>query len=687
MRHLCLFVLVFVGYSFGLWAQTEPSVSAQDYEAYLGDTTGSIQLISRYRLEGVDLRWGYSSPQAWNAHFREGVTVYRRRITAPATDYAPIAEVQIMSDAELEALAGQGDDPGMLGVIHKMAYQEWEEDAYSGSGPGFMDAVDRLTNRYTYFHFAADRDAAAARAAGLAYTDTEIEPGIVYAYKVETKAAPLLKALKVVRPLPFAPQPVIFSVEESDTLITIRWERELHERKFSAYYIERTPAGVDAWQRLNEQPYVQGFDRRIFRELPRFFAYNDADPLPGPAQYRLIGVDPFGDLSPPSPVKDAQTRDRRPPPAPLLTSDEESLTHLTKTLSWEQPAGEAVVAYHLERRHGRQKEVAQNWASPGASSKVDTVAESGIYAYRLIAEDAAGNLAYSTAVYAQLRDRIPPDPPLGLVAETDTTGAVTLTWDAATEEDVYGYYVYAADGDRRAYKRLTPNMYRSRRFVDTVSTALLNTRRLYYVVAIDNDRLYSAPSDTLELIPPDVNPPSPALIGDFRVEAEGIRLLLVHSSSRDVAEHRLLRRKLEEEEFMVLSAWEVPPMVFVDQNAEAGQAYLYAYQAIDHNGLESAIVTEIQAAMPPPPPPIPELEIESRDFRVFLSWEALDADHYLLYRSVDDGPKQRLQTLDGGAINYADARTEAGKTYTYQLRLVNAQGRKSAYSEPVRIQF
>ena len=57
---------------------------------------------------------------------------------------------------------------------------------------------------------------------------------------------------------------------------------------------------------------------------------------------------------------------------------------------------------------------------------------------------------------------------------------------------------------------------------------------LFHQVAIDDDFMRSPTSDTIAISRPDRIPPSPALIGDYKVLKEGIRLTILPSSSRDV---------------------------------------------------------------------------------------------------------------------------------------------------------
>ncbi|MEM6772251.1 MAG: hypothetical protein AAF597_16875, partial [Bacteroidota bacterium] len=441
---------------------------------------------------------------------------------------------------------------------------------------------------------------------------------------VISQGSPKVLAIKVVAPVNRKVRPLIADVKEEEAAVTIRWERELHNRYFSGYHIERRSEQSGGWQRLTDVPYVMGYDPENFDPATiRYFTYRDSVPNDIPFLYRVVGIDAFGDESAPSPPVVGHGRDRTPPPTPALSVDLDEKTHLTKTLSWEQPEGEAVTVYHLQRKFNGKERIVIDFAKPGERMKVDSVDEAGTYVYRLIAQDAAGNLAWSPEVWTTVYDLNPPNQPKGLKAEVDSSGLVVLTWDKPGNDDVFGYHVYAADGERRAFERLTNKPHRWRRYVDTLSTTLLNEYRDYYVVATDKDFLYSKKSEVLRVRRPDVIPPAPAHVSDFKVLETGIKLSLRPSHSRDASTHRLLRREKGSDAVTVLGTWTHPtrpPFNHLDSTAVPGTTYLYAYQAEDDGGLKSAIVSEVQVSARPRRLIAPVLSGSLTDNLVQLSW-------------------------------------------------------------------
>lgn len=649
----------------------------------------TIHLLAKYTPEGTRLRWGYGEAETWYANFREGVILERRRVSPGPTEFQAIGIVKLLPYEELTDLSTARRDE-MVSVVQSMGYDEWENSLYEPGEDDIMDKRDNFRNRYAMYHFAADRSSAAAEAAGLGHLDTDTAPGVIYAYRVLSQGSKKVVGIKVVAPVVRGVRPLIANIIAEEGAIQLQWDRSLHNRYYSGYFIERTVDGRDNWQRLNEVPYVQGYDPENFDPRgPRFFTYRDSIGNETPHRYRLVGLDAFGSESQPSPEALGVGGDRTPPPAPLLFIDPTEKKHMTKTLTWQQPEGEAVTSYHLQRRFNGKENVVIDFAKPGDTLKVDEPDEPGTYIYRLIAQDAAGNLAWSTETYTVIYDRNPPRQPTGLNAEVDTSGLVVLTWDEAEGNDVYGYHVYAADGNRRAFERVTNQPHRYRRFVDTVSTKILNQYRDYYVVATDKDFLYSEKSEVLRVRRPDVIPPAPAHVSDFKVKDDGIYLALRPSHSRDASTHRLLRKEKGDADFTVIGEWThptYPPFNQLDSTAELGKTYLYAYQAEDDGGLRSAIVSEVQVATKAKPLRAPELS-GTRDGNVIsLSWNPhTGAAGWQLYRSIDGGRETRLPAVTGDRQTFQDGRVKTGQTAIYRLRLIREDGRRSPFSQPFEI--
>src|SRR5690606_4836265 len=79
---------------------------------------------------------------------------------------------------------------------------------------------------------------------------------------------------------------------------------------YTAYYIERSQNNLD-FERLNKHPFVHGASADIPDQ--KYFIYTDEVENYTHYYYRIIGINPFGELSIPSDAVPPQGRDRTPP--------------------------------------------------------------------------------------------------------------------------------------------------------------------------------------------------------------------------------------------------------------------------------------------------------------------------------------------------------------------------------------
>jgi fibronectin type 3 domain-containing protein len=151
--------------------------------------------------------------------------------------------------------------------------------------------------------------------------------------------------------------------------------------------------------------------------------------------YRVTAEDAAGNVGPPSNEATAQVGDLTPPGAPGTLTAVGSVGKAT--LSWGAASDNvAVVRYNVHRGPDASfvPSAANRIAQPTSTSYVDTTAP-GTYAYKVTAEDAAGNVgAPSNAATATVTtDSTAPTAPSGL-AGTVVGATVNLTWTGSTDD-------------------------------------------------------------------------------------------------------------------------------------------------------------------------------------------------------------------------------------------------------------
>ncbi len=678
MLYKCILISIILWLADGLMAQ-DNLVDLAIERTQQGD----IHIIAKYKVDSTILRWGYDHPAIWYGNLAKGVEIYRRKKDEAESAYALVAEVKMKTEAELEAMISTSSNPDMLMVITEQAYRNWENTKYDGSPAGLYDKSDNFYNRWSLFHFAAERDAVAADAAGLRWVDSDIEPNQTYAYKIVTKGLPYGRDFKVVRPYVKEFQPIIYDHTSYEEKVILQWEKPLHDIHYSAYNIEKKQGGQ--WVQVNEQPYVQMMDESLDIEQ-RFYTY-PVPLLPGEeTEIRIIGMDPFSDWSIPSAPIRVKSLDKTPPPQPIVSVDTSQI-HLGVALTWTQDSIEDVDHYDVLIIESNLTERKQNWANKDARSGTITFAKKGIQRVKLLAIDAAGNESESREILVSVPDINPPAKPEGIKAHVDTLGIITLKWDDPVDQDVIGYYVFGADGDDRHMHRLTPDIWRAKIFFDTVDMAMLTEKRYYTVIAIDEDYRKSTFSDTIEVNRPDLIPPSPALLSDYSVTSEGIKFSLIPSSSRDVV-HHMIERKINHPDsaWVTLEKMIEVPRTYTDKTVSPSSTYRYRFIGEDEVGQISKVVKDLVLTAGGLELMKPQLSASVEEESIRLSWEEVPlAQMVILYKSQDDGPMQKLTSMSVDGGEYIDKNVETDKTYTYRMRMVSKKGKKSPFSESVKM--
>jgi len=642
-------------------------------------TTGQVKIEYKYYADSTVIRWGYDHPQLWFVQLHQPVTIWRRDVTNKG-EYEKLADVMPWDSSRIELAASRAADPGMLVVVLENMYRHWENTLFDGYG-SILEHNDNFFNRWSLTHLAAERNASAAYAAGLRYADTKRKAGTTYAYKVvtfENTSSDYTVAFPTVRDF----KPILFDVEEGDSVVTLHWERKLHDYHFSSYWIEQSADG-NRFDRLNAAPFIQMTDANVDGDQ-RFYSYPIQVKNYQPRYFRIIGLDAFADESKPSDKIKAMGRDRTPPAAPFLMADTMQL-HLMKHFTWTHDHPTDVDHYALERSFANSTVIIPKFAKGNATAATDTLTIEGIYKYRLIAVDTAGNSSYSEPVYTKVYDLIPPSKPVAPHAIADTAGYIQIAWPVHAEPDVIGYHIYAADGKDRHFTRLNQHIYREHFYTDSIQLHLLTEMRFYYIVAVDNDYLLSEPSDTVAVKRPDVIPPAPALIGDYKVLPEGIRITILPSSSRDVVRHEL-RRSSATDSMSTIATFTSIPGSYLDTTVVAETEYTYRVVAIDDDSLTShsvkdLVITSMHAVHLAP---LLTYELNGNMIKLLVDQTDSAAQSFAVYQSRNGDSFQQSGKFEGTSTEMI---LHPGVAYRYRVRSIPMDGRPAPFSNEITVQL
>ena len=650
-----------------------------------------VQLISKHEGSRIILRWAPADAKWWYHGIQDGFSIARREVTDPNSRYVTLVDTLLPWTAErIESHITDHPDDNALILPLQTIHRDWENTQFESAD--FGDMYERSQYFEQRFHttvLAADIYPVVADAAGLRFVDEDIDPDKTYSYRVRYNYSGLHQAYSVVRQWFIIDRPFIHEIIEKENAVSLKWDRELHGKEYTAYYIERSKDGVH-YERLNTLPYVQG----VSDDMPEqpYIIYTDEVENYELFYYRIVGIDPFGDESEPSEAMVAKGKDRTPPIVniPIVELSEGGSSNKIK---WSHdPIDELKQAIVYKKDYSKTPKIVYE---SSAESGFDFIVEDnevmdGMTDYFLVLVDTAGNFAQSQRASLYRKDDVPPLAPINLKADVDTTGRIILSWDQGPDNDIIGYYIYTADRAEDNFIKLNQKKYPYRIYQDSVDMTLLTPKRYYKVAAIDKGGNIGEYSDVLEVNRPDRIPPSPCLFYDYRVDSAGVFLGLVPSSSRDVVEHRLYRRAESEQDFTLIQTFgKRPPQLFWDDKVKSATSYVYKWVAADAGNLESSpdnstlyITTfDVRTTF------VPLIRLESTKDGVLVKvGQNIPGEDYRiqLIRSYKNGKFKTITTLSD-TYDYLDSvRIDEDReepTVTYKAKILYRDGKRSKFSE------
>ena len=577
--------------------------------------SNNLHLIARSYGDSITLRWGVLTPVAWQLISKQGFILeravldpndkieqnYTRVTTQPIKPWTA-EECKIRIDPRTDryaAIAAQ--------ALHGKSFQTKTEGdlntkATNGTGTDntlsqIINATEQLESRHALAHFAADISPTAATALALRWTDKNIKQDRKYIYRIYP--APQPQGLYRVDTAFFILSPRDKETPERMTDITtqgfekkiqVQWQKLAYSNRFSAFFVERSDDNGKTFNPLSKDPYIQMQRDPAKQSL---ITYEDTANIINyqKYQYRVRGIDPFGDYSPYSNPVIGFAKDMTPPPTPILRKINKIST-TAYSLEWTIPNPPSDLKGFLVTRcttiDGKYKPLSKNILAPATRQFTDNNAsatESNFYS--IVALDTSGNAAASESHLVFSYDNIPPAPPTGLKGNIDTAGIVRITWDMGKERDLLGYRIFNANAPDHEFAGAATEMILDTFFRDSITLKTLSKHIYYKIVAVDNNLNSSEYSPILELSKPDIIPPVPPVILNFLVTDSTVAFNWAKSASEDVSKQIVYRRLKKEATWTPLSTLDKTTNKFMDTHFAFNQDYLYSIQSIDSSDLAS----------------------------------------------------------------------------------------------------
>jgi fibronectin type 3 domain-containing protein len=660
-----------------------------------------IGVRAHVKQDTVLLRWAPGNSILWKQTNKYGFNIER---------YTMVRDGQTLSQPELKKLntspikakpldewksIAQNDD--YAAVIAQALYGEEFEFAAGNRQSNITTIVNmsqELEQRFSISLYAADNSFEAALMAAWGWRDTDVKQNERYLYRI-IPAVPENDDIHIeygnvfvaADEQEFLPQPIAPAGIFGDKSVMLSWDYSLFNYIYHSYYIEKSTDGTN-YLRQEGIPITNMNDNE---EEPqqRIYFLDSLENNTDKYYYRIVGRTIFGETGPPSDSIMGQGKG--------ISTYIPNINH-----TYINDAGDLELGWEFDERGNTLIKNFELQRSPDADKYEILVADiSPETRLLLIAENKLlpsnyfiitaipdeGEPSSSFPVLVQPVDSVPPAVPTGLTGTIDSSGIVILQWNENTEKDLQGYKVFRAQLKDEEPIPLFDIAIQDTTYRDSVRIDNLN-REIYYAVAsMDLRYNQSDLSPLLELLKPDIVPPSPPVISGYTIRDEGIEINWENSSDDGVTSHRIWRKNESDASSQILLATigNAEQTHYIDTSAIAGVRYIYTLTALKNNELESSPSNRMTLVTIRSKHENAEIErfdaiVDRKNKMIKLLWtdKLRDVLHYEIYRGTNDRKASLWRTLKSDEHETIDNKPYIDTEYLYIIRAILKSGKNTA---------
>lgn len=709
--------------------------------------TSKIHLLTRAYGDSIVLRWVAEDFTSYNYLARLGVNVLR----VPRLDASgkPYEQMRIDTLAygllpktldQFRATYAANDSNAYIA----MGLLYGEKENYHKDNDGFADQTQNRSSdqdiSYGFTMLVADWRKDLAADLAVRFTDRNVEAGATYDYYVqptvwENGGRIIFEpgVVEGVKNVPYeAPR---FDPRMVDSLSTpykvmLGW----WDKEHSSFEVERRQLSTlegkpvsGTWKRVTEKPYVPMVQQP---EGEDYCVIHDTVPELGMWEYRVMGYDPFAELSRPA-EHQIFVRDVEPPvPANIKyivierPDDEDPMAKVIAHVVWEKDTLEQDLAgYRVYYRPMRDSDAAP-WQMMNFNllAPTDTILSLDMTGKRtgmmyIAAYDHAGNESKSFMQQIRLTDFRAPRTPANLHAnvrkidlEKDTAllrrqwAYIDLSWQPWPEDDDIDYFDIAFANDS-THDFLVRNTGGIRETMYTDSVALnANQKYIYYKVrAVDWSTNVGEWSPWIQVLRPHTTPPTNPHLGKSGYDEAGMHMQWIVGADADMVEHTLYRRLGEDGEPEVIGTWNADSVkldsciIRVDDNPPYVPRERYYYW-MESTNASPFIGTSLAVSWRHTGPRMLDLNLDlsgryvEGDQSVLLEWSCNAArlpegDWYwaIFRRGPGEENYKYYMAVPKEERSYTEHTLKPGEQASYYVRLQFGDGRRSTDSEIVSV--
>lgn len=573
------------------------------------DTIPKLQIIGKVEKDGIKLRWGINDAYLWQIALEEGYilerAVFDQSKPFENQNFSILTNSPIVkwTENEWNIFVKKFPESQNLADSIKYAYMSKflsEDNLYLTGNESFEQQLEFYKNlkmKFAYALIAADQSWYGALIQGLGYHDQNVNKSINYIYKLSLNfkvpfydIPPAYLSILNKENNSTIEQKIIIEEKDSKVILTF------YNKGSSGYYIEVSDDGKN-FSRVAKEPFynlknseTKSTDsiQHIIDSLINYKMY----------YFKIKAKTPFGDEILIGEIK-GMPRDLTPPGKPFIVGAFHTAPDVA-TIKWDmkEPIATDLKGFVIGRSNEESGDyfiIHDKMIPLNIRSFEDKYFnKDGPNYYMIEAIDTSGNKSMSSSAYLTLIDSVPPGPPIHIKSKMDSLGIVTINLEHQKEKDFMGFRLYKANADyhefsvvHETYNDTIVVNARNPVIIDT-STLKSLTKYVYYkVTALDYHYNESKFSEIIKVPRPDKIPPVPPLINDYVTTDKEIRLSITASSSSDIRQNYLYRKKDTDKEWLLLDSLGIKNTAYSDQTTENNVFYLYTVRAIDDSGLKS----------------------------------------------------------------------------------------------------
>jgi fibronectin type 3 domain-containing protein len=665
-----------------------------------------IKMIARPDSSGhsIRLRWAATSAALWKLTNQYGFILER---------YTVLRDKKMLDNPERKVL-GSGSGP-----IKSKPLNDWEvtakKDQYAAVlaqalygkdfqvGGGDSKGISRIISqsqeteqRFSFSLFAADMSFDASLLAGWAWVDNDVRPNEKYLYRLTTAVpANLAKpdttgvfvGAENYEPLPAVQE---INAQFGNQVVMLTWDYSRVSAYYTSYFVEKSEDNGKTFRRLSDVP-VSNLNENEKHPSKRMYLTDTLRSNNTTYQYRVRGINPFGETGPPSEVIKGQGANFLPFVPGIESAYVDDNGVLQMQWAFDEKANALIKGFRVNRADDAAGPYTV-WVDSIAATKRSlqlkkAIDGSGYFTITALAKEGEGRTSFPVLV--QPVDSLAPAIPAGLKATIDSNGVVTLTWNKNTEKDLMGYKIFRAMKKEEEPVPLVDSVWYGTKFRDKLSLKLLNKKVYYAVTALDNRFNQSNLSALVEVKKPDIIPPSAAVITKYHVAGNQVTVNWINSPDEDIAAHVLYRKAATDSSYITLQRFAAKTRnSYTDTIQQGAGKYSYYIGAQSEGGLMTAsepLSVTISAAA------VGSLQLtrlyaypqpDKRRIEVVWDDQLKQVSAYQVYKSSGNGAMSLFQTLPAGQKGLYDTEVQPNTAYQYAVMAVLESG---AYSEMKKV--